>query len=457
MAIVCGIDFSEHSAEAVRAGAAFAKRLGERIVLVHVVDLRAFGWAKEEFQAASLAAARSRLEQVAAQLAREGLQVEERVLAGAPDEMIVEVANSIGAGLVVVAALGHRSDVRWRVGSVATRIVRASPAPVLVVSTAEPFEACAGGERALRVLVGADFSESSDAAVRWLSTLRAVGPCDVILMHVYDPVRQWARLGIRPPVVVDAESPEIESVLLRDLRARIGEHLGTGRRDVRVRMSLDWVPESLALIALQEECDLVVVGHRRRSGLARLRHDPVSQGLLRTAPSAVACIPVIEEGLREAAPIPRISRVLAPTDFSELGNYALRYAYALLLAGGTVHLMHAVEEASLPNPLYAHYSPGTRPTPEQRAAQEKDLEVALRALVPQEAEQRGIESRVEIVHGGEPAEAIRVAAERLGVDAICMGTHGRSGLSSVMAGSVARKLASASPRPLFLVRPPDAA
>jgi nucleotide-binding universal stress UspA family protein len=153
--------------------------------------------------------------------------------------------------------------------------------------------------------------------------------------------------------------------------------------------------------------------------------------------------------------LPRIARVLVPTDFSEMGNHALRYAYALLPRGGTVHLLHAVEEESLPNPLYAHYTPGRQPTPGERAAQEKDLEAGLRALVPEEAESRGIETCVEIVHGSDPAEAIRVAAERLGVDAICMGTHGRTGLSSLVAGSVARKVASATSRPLFLVRPPS--
>jgi nucleotide-binding universal stress UspA family protein len=217
-------------------------------------------------------------------------------------------------------------------------------------------------------------------------------------------------------------------------------------------MSLDPVSESLGWMADQEQYDLVVVGSRRRKGLSRFRHDPVSQGVLRVARSAVACVPLLPRAPSQI-PLPRIARILAPTDFSEVGNHAIRHAYALLPRGGTVHLLRVVEEASLPNPLYAHYKPGRRPTPEERSAQEKDLEAALRALVPDEAEARGIETRVEIVHGADPAEAIRVAGERLGVDAICMGTHGRSGLSALVAGSVARKVASAASRPLFLVRP----
>jgi nucleotide-binding universal stress UspA family protein len=159
-------------------------------------------------------------------------------------------------------------------------------------------------------------------------------------------------------------------------------------------------------------------------------------------------------GAARRCSLPRIARVLAPTDFSELANHAVGYAYALLPGGGTVYLLHAVEEVRLPNPLYAHYTPGRHPSAAERAAQRRDLEQALHALVPEEAAGRGIETRVEVVEGEDPARAILAAAERLDVDVTCMGTHGRSGVSALVAGCVACEVASGSSRPLFLVRPP---
>jgi nucleotide-binding universal stress UspA family protein len=450
MTILCGVDFSEPARRAARVAAGFARSLGEPLVLAHVVDVRALLTPTDEL----LEAARLRLAELAAELGGAGLRVEARVASGAPDEGLVELATSLGAGLVVVARLGQRSGSLWRVGSVASRVMQSASVPVLAIEEATSFESFFRGERPLRVLAGAEFSESADASSRWIATLRSLGPCDVTFVHVYDPVRQWARLGLRPPVVVGHENAEIDSLLRRELRARLGEVPGPGRTELRVEMSLDPVPETLAWIADQEQYDLLVVGSRRRSGLARLRHDPVSQGLLRAARTAVACVPTPPLPPR-AIRLPKLARVLAPTDFSEVGNHALRYAYALLPRGGTVHLLHAVEEDPLPNPLYAHYTPGRRPTPEERAAQEKDLEVAMRGLVPDEAESRGIDTRVEIVHGSDPAEAIHAAGERLGADAICMGTHGRTGLSSLVAGSVARKVAAVTSRPLFLIRPPS--
>jgi nucleotide-binding universal stress UspA family protein len=157
-----------------------------------------------------------------------------------------------------------------------------------------------------------------------------------------------------------------------------------------------------------------------------------------------------------ASATPRLQHVLVPTDLSNVGDAAVPWAYALVGTGGTVHLLHVIEVGSVPNPLYAHYTPGRHPTPEERLAQERDLDARLRALAPSDAADRDIETRVEIVHeqGHDPAEAIRAAAERLGVDAICMGSHGRSGLSELVAGSIAHDVSAHSRCPVFLVRLP---
>lgn len=153
------------------------------------------------------------------------------------------------------------------------------------------------------------------------------------------------------------------------------------------------------------------------------------------------------------ASLPRLASLLVPTDFSETGNRALEHAYAIVVRGGRIRLLHVVEETELPNPLYAHYTPGRRPTPEEREAQVRSLERDLRVLVPAGASERGIVTEVEIVTAEDPAEAIARAAEEAGVDAVCMGTHGRSGLSELVAGSIAGGVAKACRATLILIRP----
>lgn len=449
--ILCGTDFSDHAERAVRAAAAFARAFREPLLLVHVVDRGAVGWVAGSVPMACVEAASERLARIAAALAAPDLALETQAVIGVPDEELATLARERHARMLVVGVLGTRAGERWRVGSLAARLAHAAPVPVLLVLAAEPFEECARGGRAMRVLLAADFTTTSDAAMAWLPALRQLGPCDAVLQHLYDPVAERRRLGFGAASASGRES-EIEAHLLRDLHTRMGEPGGPGTTVTRVAAWPSWVAEGLIEIAEQERFDLIVVGGRRRGGLAKVRHDSVSDRLLRRSPTSVLRIP-FEGGDERSVALARLARILATTDLSPLGNAILSYAYSLVAPGGTVHLLHVIEDPRLPNPLYAHYETRAAATAEERVEEEREVERRLRGLVPAEAERRGIDTRVAILRDGRPADLIRTHAERLDVEAVCMATHGRSGLSKLVAGSVAAEVAAASTRPLVLVRP----
>ena len=150
-------------------------------------------------------------------------------------------------------------------------------------------------------------------------------------------------------------------------------------------------------------------------------------------------------------PLPALRSALVTTDLSELGNRALPWAYAVVAPGGVVHLMHVIEPVHVPNPLYAHYTPGRAPTAEERASQRRAIEEKLRALVPAGAKARGIETVVAVGEDDEVAQCICEAAAARNVDLVCMSTHGRSGLAKVLLGSVAERVLEHCRRPLFVV------
>jgi nucleotide-binding universal stress UspA family protein len=62
-------------------------------------------------------------------------------------------------------------------------------------------------------------------------------------------------------------------------------------------------------------------------------------------------------------------------------------------------------------------------------------------------------SEVHVEWSGETAAAIAAFAEKCGAGLIAMGTHGRSGLSHVLMGSVAEEVVRRSPVPVLVVRP----
>ena len=163
----------------------------------------------------------------------------------------------------------------------------------------------------------------------------------------------------------------------------------------------------------------------------------------------VICVPTappVRARAGAAPTLPRILTVIAPTDLSAVGNAAVPHAYALLRAtGGVVELCH-VHEHGVPNPAFAYDLPERLSTAERAAIVEQ-----LRALVPAEAEALGITTHVSVIDGGKPAETIVAAAERLNVDAISLGSHGRGGVAHAVMGSVAEAVVRHARRPVLIV------
>jgi nucleotide-binding universal stress UspA family protein len=140
------------------------------------------------------------------------------------------------------------------------------------------------------------------------------------------------------------------------------------------------------------------------------------------------------------------------TDFSRAGLAALPYAYGIVARGGTVHLLHVIDVRGEPNPLYAHYTPGRAPTPAQRKRQAAELRRKLRALAPPGARRRGIATEVAVEEGPDVVARVCRAADRLGADAICVGSHGRTGLARRLFGSVAEGILRRAHQPVWVVR-----
>jgi len=153
--------------------------------------------------------------------------------------------------------------------------------------------------------------------------------------------------------------------------------------------------------------------------------------------------------------IPTIRKVMVTTDFSDLGNGAIPHAYSVVAnREGTVILCHILEPPALPNPLYAHYSPGGAFSPEDRERLRQSLLQALEQLVPSKVRESGrVVNEVRVVETLAPvAEAICQEAKVLGVDIIVMASHGHSGVARLFLGSVAEHVLRLADRPILVVR-----
>lgn len=143
--------------------------------------------------------------------------------------------------------------------------------------------------------------------------------------------------------------------------------------------------------------------------------------------------------------------VLVPLDGSDVAAKALDYAREIVKPGGRITLLTAID---LPEYAVANYSPVTViPDERTRADMIDKLVPPARDYLSGVAlplENAGFTVAIETIIG-EPAYEIVENARRLGVDAVVMSTHGRSGISRWLFGSVTSKVLGGASCPVFVV------
>jgi universal stress protein A len=153
--ILVPVDFSPHSDQALRYATGLAARSGASIELLHVVDnpFASGAWTSEvyvpnlpEMLETLLGEANKRLTSLKSVPAREGIDIETRVLTGQPAHTIIEHAHAGAFDLIVMGTHGRTGFSHLFVGSVAERVVRRAPCPVLTVrELARPAEKTVSG------------------------------------------------------------------------------------------------------------------------------------------------------------------------------------------------------------------------------------------------------------------------------------------------------------------------
>jgi universal stress protein A len=141
-----------------------------------------------------------------------------------------------------------------------------------------------------------------------------------------------------------------------------------------------------------------------------------------------------------------IKRILYPTDLSESGWPALRLASSLANDHkAKLLILHVLE----PQPVIAGGAGSAVPPPAVNfVGDERDLEKELTKMTPIPP---NVDYEYRTVHG-QAAQAIVHLAEKEQADLIVMGTHGRTGMSRLLMGSVAEHVMRHAVCPVVTVR-----
>jgi len=146
-----------------------------------------------------------------------------------------------------------------------------------------------------------------------------------------------------------------------------------------------------------------------------------------------------------------LKHVLVTLDGSELAEQALAYAERILPKGGEITLLSVVDVPDIQvytmydMPLLVKEMDYDQFVNKVESGMKEYLDGQVKRL-----QEHGLHAHAKIL-AGDPAQVIVDQAAKLKVDTIVMSTHGRSGLSRWLFGSVTQKVLNAMPCPVLVV------
>jgi nucleotide-binding universal stress UspA family protein len=228
--------------------------------------------------------AQEHVSEAARKLQADGRTVEGIVLHGRPASVLVEEATRSRADLVICGSRGHGKISSLLLGSVSAEVVDHAPCPVLVARKASIGS----------VVFGTDGSAASAAAEALLTTWPIFEGMPIQVVSVADVVEPW-HSGIAPTMY--ARVLEAHARDLADAKAectRIAEEtaarLRAAGRDARAVVRTG--DAATEIIAATEEtgADLVVIGSRGQTGLARIFLGSVARNVLHGSQASVLVV-----------------------------------------------------------------------------------------------------------------------------------------------------------------------
>lgn len=292
-----------------------------------------------------------------------------------------------------------------------------------------------------KIIVGYNFQPGSDIAARTAVDLAIRCNAQVKFVHVIESLSLYQRLShpLTPPYA------------LEDLVERAGDRLrsvlqtsdyGAVQTDYEVRTGKPFVELIHARRAWQ--ADLIVVGCRQNGQLMPL--GTTSEYVVR---KAMAPVWVAHKPLANS-----IKTILVPTDFSDCAKNAAEEAIAL-----AQHFSSRLIFVHVKEPLFSTgypYDPLFVAPPTMPAFRPQDIDAAIEYEWQEFVSKLPLPSPLQWERhsvDGHATEVIIAAAEQYTADLIVMGTHGRSGLSQMLLGSVAEAIIRRAPCSVLTVRP----
>jgi len=279
--VLIAIDFSRYSNAALSLGLELSHRYHAAAYVVFVVPSDEFMLAGPEAYVAAREVAQRDLLELKSELHNKYPYLGEKdcqlaLLEGDVAQAILDFAREKEIDLIVVGSHGRGGLGKAVLGSVAERVFRHSPVPVLTVGP--QVERTAGATAPRNVLLAVDFTANSERAIKFAIALARQHDAKLTLLHV---VEHW-------PTEAEGDRACVMQGLKEKLAALVqGE--GEGLR-CSFRIEVGGVTDTILYTANGIEADLVVMGARSQAKVLDRVKWPHTYQVMRAAACPVVTV-----------------------------------------------------------------------------------------------------------------------------------------------------------------------
>jgi nucleotide-binding universal stress UspA family protein len=275
-----------------------------------------------------------------------------------------------------------------------------------------------------RILVPTDFSDQARYAFEVAVAIARQTGAAIKLLHVVDMPYSYTSFNVTGEVSGSNGMEQVYMMkLLENTRRQMAElersveHAGV---EVVQEVDADSIVRKIRRVINDDKVDLVVMGSKGASGMDEFLIGSNTEKVVRTADCPVLTVKGRVQDFK-------IKNIVLPSDFKrEIGTAMEKFKYFQQLFGATLHLVYI-------------NTPGAFESSNN-----------LRSRMQKAAERYGLHNfTINVYNDTIEEDGILHFAEETGADLVMMATHGRTGLSHLLSGSIAEDLVNHSDIPVL--------
>jgi len=214
------------------------------------------------------------------QVTKLGGKPSSRVLQGDAAEAILSCAENEGADLIAISTHGRSGIRRFLFGSVATKLLEASPVPVLFLRPKEGQDKGAPGPVVKKILVPLDLSDLSLSILPVVEGFAQSMAASVVLYHAVAPLAVYPGFEAATVPALNDVTGELEKQA-KEMLERTARDMMSRGLETTIVVSLDMAADGILRAGDEVKADLIAVATHGRGGIRRIALGSVADAVVR--------------------------------------------------------------------------------------------------------------------------------------------------------------------------------